>query len=145
MASESVWRRMLLVGTGLVIGVAAILALWVIPLFREDTSPYASPDTAIPVFWGFVIANALVAAALLGTALVTRRGGCASTVLLAAAGSVAPAVGFVLLIAALDLYSEGNFMQGATVLLFACAGGDLAAGVLAFTAAVVRLRQPPSQ
>ena len=145
MVSPSVWRRMLLVGTGLVIGVAAILALWVIPLFREDASPYASPDTAIPVFWGFVIANALVAAALLGTTLVTRRGGCASEVLLGAAGAVALAMGFVLLIPALDLYSEGNFMQGATVLLLACAGGDLAAAALAIAAAVVRLRQPPSQ
>ena len=144
MASESVRRRMLLVGAGLVIAVAAILALGVIPLSRADASLHGWPDTASPVLWLFVIANALVAAALLG-ATRTRRGGCASTVLLATAGSVAPAVGFVLLLTVLDLYSEGNVMQGATVSLLACAGGDLAAAVLAFTAVVVRLRQPPSQ
>jgi len=145
MASESVRRRMLLVATGLVIGVAAILALGVIPLSRAYLSLHAWPDTASPFYGAFVIANALVAAALLRATRVTRPGGCASTELLGAAGLLALASSFVLLMPALDLYSEGNLMQGATVLLFACAGGDLAAAVLAFTAVVVRLRQPPSQ
>lgn len=142
MVSESVWRRMLLAGTGLVSGVAAILALGVIPPVRTD--PRGGPDVAITIFWVLVIPNVLVGAALLGTMLVTRRAGCASKVLLVAAGLVALALGFLLLDAALaELKHPG--MQGVAVSLFACVGADLAAGVLAFISAVVRLRQPPSQ
>lgn len=141
MVSESVWRRMLLAGTGLVTGGAAILALGVIPPGRTD--PYWDSDV-IRIFWVLIIANVLVGAALLGTMLVTRRAGCASKVLLVAAGLVALALGFLLLDAALaELEHPG--MQGVAVSLFACVGADLAAGVLAFISAVVRLRQPPSQ
>ena len=142
MASESVRRRMLLVATGLVIGVAAILALGVIPGVRTHSYPGATPDRAIPALWVFVIVNALVAAALLSTILVTRRGGRASKGLLGAAGLVALAMGFVLLEGAFA-YLEERVMQGVAVLLFACVGADLAAGALAFTAVVVRLRQRP--
>lgn len=147
MVSESVWRRMLLAGTGLVIGVAAILALGVIPPVRTDTYPGATPDRVIPVLWVIIVANALVAAGLLRTTLVTRRGGSASKVLLGAAGLVALAMGFVLYLVAADIYRgpHWTFIPGATWLLFACTGGDLAAGVLAFTAVAVRLRQPPSR
>jgi len=142
MVSESVWRRMLLAGTGLVTGGAAILALGVIPPGRTD--PYWAGSDVIRIFWVLIIANVLVGAALLGTMLVTRRGGCASKVLLVAAGLVALALGFLLLDAALaELEHPG--MQGVAVSLFACVGADLAAGVLAFISAVVRLRQPPSQ
>jgi len=141
MVSESVWRRMLLAGTGLVTGGAAILALGVIPQGRTD--PYWDSDV-IRIFWVLIIANVLVGAALLGTMLVTRRAGCASKVLLVAAGLVALALGFLLLDAALaELEHPG--MQGVAVSLFACVGADLAAGVLAFISAVVPLRQPPSQ
>jgi hypothetical protein len=132
---------MLLAGTGLVTGGAAILALGVIPPGRTD--PYWDSDV-IRIFWVLIIANVLVGAALLGTMLVTRRAGCASKVLLVAAGLVALALGFLLLDAALaELEHPG--MQGVAVSLFACVGADLAAGVLAFISAVVRLRQPPSQ
>ena len=144
MASESVWRRMLLVATGLVIGVAAILAVGVIPPMRAFWSLRGEPDMASPFLWPFVIANVLVGAALLGAMLVTRQRGCASKVLLGAAGLVALAAGFVLLMPALELYFYDNSREGYTILLFACAGGDLAAGALAIAAVVVRPRQPPS-
>ena len=136
MASESVWRRMLLVATGLVIGVAAILALVAPPLWRADTSPYATPDSAIQGSWVFVIVHALVAAALLGTMLVTRRGGSASKVLLRAAGLVELALGFMGLISAVDIYAgpHFSFIPELTVLSFVCAGGALAAGALAIAA-----------
>ena len=136
MVSESVWRRMLLVATALVIAVAALLALVAPPLWRADTSPYATPDSAIQGSWVFVIVHALVAAALLGTMFVTRRGGSASQVLLGAAGVVELALGFFGLIAAVDIYSGPHFIfiPELTVLLFVCAGGELAAGTLAFAA-----------
>jgi hypothetical protein len=51
-------------------------------------------------------------------------------------------MGFVLLEGAFA-YLEERVMQGVAVLLFACVGADLAAGALAFTAVVVRLRQRP--
>ena len=123
---------------------AAILALGVMPGVRTDTSPGATPERAILGLWVFVIANVLVAAALLGATAATRRGGCASKVLLVAAGLVALGMGLEMLEGAF-FYLEHPAMQGVAVLAFACAGGDLAAAVLAFTAVVVPLRRPPSE
>ena len=144
MASESVWRRMLLVATGLVIAVAAILALGVIPPLRASAALHGLPDMVTP-FWGpFVIANVLVAAALLGAMGATPRGGCAGIVLLGAAGLVALASGLLVPLPALEFYFYDNSRDAWTFLLFACGGGDLTAGVLAFAALVVWLRKPRS-
>jgi hypothetical protein len=136
---------MLLVATGLVIAVAAILALGVIPPLRAAAALHGLPDMVTPFLGPFVIANVLVAAALLGAMGVTRQGGCASKVLLGAAGLVALAAGFVLLMPALEFYFYDNSRDAWTFLLFACAGGDLAAALLAFAGVVVRLRRPPSE
>jgi hypothetical protein len=144
MISESVYRRMLYVGAGLVIGMAAILAFGVIPPVRADLSPMASPGKAVPAIWVSVIAHLLIGAILLGTFLVTRRGGRARKGLLWAAAIVALLLGLLMVDGAFA-YLDHPGLHGVAVWMFVCVGCDLAAGVLALTTAVARRRQPPSR
>ena len=58
-------RRSLRTAAALMVGVALVVAAGVVPLTRADTFPTATPEKAVPVFWGAAILNLLGAACLM--------------------------------------------------------------------------------
>jgi hypothetical protein len=139
---EVSWRRMLRFGALLSFGVAAVVAAGVIPRVKADTFPFATPDTAVPAFWGVVMADVLVGAALLSTALMTRRGRRVRPVLIVAAGFVGRLLGLGMLDAALAFTGHGPAMRGPMIALFVCVGAELAVGATVVAAMILRRRSP---
>ncbi len=133
-----VGRVMLPIGAGILFIIALIVSVWVIPLAATDTSPIASPESAVSSFWTFTIANVLFGLAMLGATFLARSG--ASIALLVFAGLGALLFGLWLLDGAFAFANHGPNMQAVTVVLFACVGGDWLAGVLAFVGVVLLAR-----
>ena len=131
-------RVMLLIGAGIIFVIVLIVSVWVIPRVATDTSPIASPESAVNSFWVFAIANVLFGLAMLGATFFAR--GSMSTVLLVFAGFGALLFGLWLLDGAFAFAEHGPSMQGVTAVLFACVGGDWLAGMLAFVGAVLLAR-----
>ena len=75
MKNDTILRRILYVGTGLVIVVTLILAFLVIPSVIIDTSPQAQPEIAVPGILFVIIIHLVIVAALVRTTLVKQRGG----------------------------------------------------------------------
>jgi len=139
---EMSWRRMLRFGAILSFGVAAVVAAGVIPAVKADAFPLATPDTAVPAFWGIVIADVLVGAALLSTALMTRRRRRVRPVLIVAAGFVGLLLGLGMLDAALAFTGHGPAMRGPMIALFVCVGAELTVGATVVAAMILRRRAP---
>lgn len=138
MANEAVRYRLLLIAAGIFFVVAAIVGVGVIPAVKTDTYPQATPDSAISAF---IVSGILhVVLGVLVLALILRRGKQAGKVQLGAVGLLGLLLGIPLLDAASAYAYHGPGMWVATVALFACAGGDLVAGILAFTAAFLHGR-----
>ncbi|HET9921982.1 MAG TPA: hypothetical protein VFQ30_19240 [Ktedonobacteraceae bacterium] len=132
-------RRVLLwIGAGVVLLVGIIMSVGVIPVVAVD--PLAAPGTAIPSFWSNVIANVLVGTIMLVAVLGlnARRG--VETALLGLAGIGAFVLGLFLLDTAFAFVNGGSALQSVVVALFACAGADMLAGMLAVVETVLRVR-----
>ncbi len=67
-------RRSLRAAAALMVGVALVVAAGVVPLTRADTFPTATPEKAVPVFWGAAILNLLGAACLMFIGARAGRG-----------------------------------------------------------------------
>lgn len=147
MINETVLRRILYVGTGLIIVVALILAFMVIPSIRMDTSPQATPERAVHGIWVVIIIHLLIVALLIWTILVNQRGGRISKGLLVTAGVVLILLGLMVLDgASAYLGHPGPGMHRVAISMFVCVGCDFMSGVLAFFSAWnSRLLQPPSK
>jgi hypothetical protein len=133
MVSESVWRRILYFGTGLVLAVSIILACIVIPSVKMDTSIYAAPERAVPAIWVVVIIHLLIVAALIWTIIVNKRGLQINKELLVASG-VAPIILSLVMMDAAFAYIDNPDTHIAAILIFICIGFDIIAAVLSFTA-----------
>ena len=129
-----VGRVILLIGAGIIFVIVLIVSMWVIPRAAADTSPLASPESAVSSFWTFTIANVLFGLAMLGAIFLARSGW--GTALLVFAGLGALLFGLWLLDGAFSFVNHGPSMQAVTVTLFACVGGELLAGILAFAGVV---------
>ena len=147
MINETVLRRILYVGTGLIIAVALILAFIVIPSVRMDTSPQATPEKAVPAIWVVVIIHLLIVAALIWTILVIQRVGRINKGLLIASGVVLILLGLIISDgASAYLGHPGPGMHRVGISMFICVGCNFITSVLAFfTAWYSRRLQPLSK
>jgi len=144
MINETILRRILYLGTGLIIVVVLILAFMVIPSVRMDTSPQATPERAVPAIWIVVIIHLLIVAALIWTILVIQRGGRINKGLLVTVGVVLILLSLMVLDGA-SAYS-GHPDPGMHRVAVVCVGCNFLTSVLAFfTAWNSRRLQPPSK
>lgn len=146
MINETVLRRILYVGTGLVIVVTLILAFMVIPSVRMDSSPQATPERAVHGIWVVIIIHLLIVAALVWTILVNQRGGRIKKGLLVALGVVLLLLSLMVLDGASAYLDHPDpIMHRVSISMFICIGCNVIASVLAFfTAWNSRRLQPPS-
>lgn len=146
MINETVLRRILYVGTGLIIAVALILVFMVIPSVRMDTSPQATPERAVHGIWVVIIVHLLIVAALIWTFMVNKRGGRINKELLVAAGVIPILLSLLILDGASAYLNHPDpGMHKVAISMFICVGCDFIAGVLALTARYLRRHQPPSK
>jgi hypothetical protein len=119
MIHDTVLRRILFLGTGLIIAVVLIMALVVIPSVRMDTSPHATPERALPAFGVVVIIHLLIIAALVSTIKVNKQRGQINKVLLVVAG-VVPIIFSLVILDAACAYIDNPDTHSAAIFLFVC-------------------------
>ena len=145
MKNDTILRRILYVGTGLVIVVTLILAFLVIPSVIIDTSPQAEPEIAVPGILFVIIIHLVIIAALVRTILVNQRGGRINKGLLIGLG--------VLLVLLSLMVSDGAsaflnhtdpIMHRVAISMFICTGCNFIASVLALSAVWYSRRLKPS-
>ncbi len=122
--------RSLYMATTLIIVVAALLGMMVIPHVLADSSPHATPDTAVPVIRFFMIAHLLVAAAFAWTIIRNLNGVPMSPGLLLLAGLALILFGVLLVEGAFTYRDHPNF-QGTSVAMLVGVGCDFIAGIIA--------------
>jgi tryptophan-rich sensory protein len=147
MINETVLRRILYAGTGLVIVVTLILAFMVIPTVKMDSSPQATPEIAVPFIWIVIIIHLFIVAGLVWTILVNQRGGRIKKGLLIALGVVLLLLSLVVLDGATAYLDHPDpIMHRVAISMFICIACNVAASVMAFsTAWYSRRLQPPSK
>ena len=146
MSNETILRRILYVGAGLVIVVTLILAFMVIPSVIIDTSPQAAPEIAVPGILFVIFIHLLIVAALVRTILVNQRGGRIKKGLLIGLGIVLLLLSLMVLDGASAYLDHTDpIMHRVAISMFICTGCDFIASMLAFiTAFYSRRLQPPS-
>jgi hypothetical protein len=137
MITETAWRRILYVATGLVIMAVLIIAFFVIPQVKADTSPGAAPETAAKAFWVFILIQLLPVAALLYTLIFSHREGHFINGFLIAAGVILILLSLILIDAATAFLGHKE-MSTIAIFLFISIGFDFIAGVLSFIARYFR-------
>ena len=147
MSNETILRRILYVGAGLVIVVTLILAFMVIPSVIIDTSPQAAPEIAVPGILFVIIIHLLIVAALVRTILVNQRGGRIKKGLLIGLGVVLLLLSLMVLDGASAYLDHTDpIMHRVAISMFICTGCNFIASVLALlTALYSRRLQPPSK
>ena len=131
-------RRSLLTCAALLVAVALVVAAGVVPPVKADTSPHATPQRAVPVFWGIVVLNLLVATSLVFIAIrATDRSGL-SPIVLGSLAFLAFASACFLAAPAFGYRAHGPAMQTACILLFLCSAAEFLAAVLVSTTALLR-------
>ena len=131
MISKTSWNSILYVATGLVIMVVLIIAFYIIPHVKADTSPTATPERAVPAFWVVVLIQLLNVAALIYSIMFSHREGHFENGFLVTAGVVMILSSLILIDAATASLGDPD-LQGAAIFLFICIGFDFIAGVLSF-------------
>lgn len=122
-------RRILVLGAAFMLASAAVVAFDVIPPVRTDTFPLATPDRAVPAFWGNVLLALLVAAAALASSRVGSTRATLRRVLSGVLGLLALLLGLLLIDAATAFSGHGPAMHRAVLALWVCVCFDLAGGV----------------
>lgn len=138
------WRqRILMLGAALMLASASVVAFDVIPPVRADTSPGATPGSAVPAFWGNALIALLVAAAAVAS---SRLGSSRATLRRALAGIpglLALVLGLALIDAATAFSGHGPGMHGAVVALWVCVCLNIVAGIGMVGSALVRQSRTP--
>ena len=133
MISQISFRRMLYIGIGLIIAVAAILAILVIP-------PSTIPGKAIAPIWVIVIVHLLITIVFIWTIMVNKRGDRINKGLLVIAGLFLIALSLMILDGAFA-YSGEPDKPGVSFWMFICVGCDFVAGLLVLIARYFRKRR----
>lgn len=137
MISKTSWNSILYVATGLVIMVVLIIAFYIIPQVKADTSPTATPERAVLAFWVVVLIQLLNVAALIYSIMFSHREGHFENGFLVTAGVVLILLGLILIDAASASLSMPE-LRITTIFLFICIGFDFIAGMLSFMARYFR-------
>lgn len=132
---------MLYFATGLIAAVALLLVAVVIPYVFLDTYPGATPDRAVPAISITAIVHLLIAAALLWTLRVDKRGRRINKELLVASGIIPIVLGLIIIDGAFA-YLEHPGMLVASISMFVCVGFDVIGGSLALIVRYFREKKP---
>ena len=137
MISETAWRRILYVATGLIIIVILILVFFVIPHIRLDTSPHATPETAIS--GTFIVAgiHLFIIVLLIYSVMFSFREGHFENGFLITAGVLVILLSLMIIDGAIA-YLDHPDLYSTSISMFICVGFDFIAGVLSFTARYFR-------
>jgi len=137
MIRETVWSRILYVAIGLVIMVILILVFFVIPHIRLDTSPHATPETAIP--GTFIVAgiHLFILALLIYSVMYSFREGHFENGFLITAGVVLILLSFMIIDGAIAYLGHPD-LHSTSISMFIGVGFDFIAGLLSFTARYFR-------
>jgi len=73
MISKTFWNRILYMTAGLVIMVVIIIIFYIIP--QVKSAPNATPERAVPAFWGIVLFQLLIVAALIYSIMFSHKEG----------------------------------------------------------------------
>jgi Na+/proline symporter len=137
MISKTSWNRIIYVATGLVIIVVIIIAFYIIPQFKADISPTATPEKAVPAFWVIVLIQLLIFAALIYSIMFSHKEGHFENGLLVTAGVILILLGLILIDAASASLSMPE-LHSTPIFLFICIGFDFISGILSFVARYFR-------
>jgi hypothetical protein len=133
MINETVLRRILFVGTGLVFVVSLILAFIVIPSVSMDTSPQATTERAVHGIWVVIIVHMLIVITFAGTIFVNQRGFRINKGLLVVVGVVLLLLSLIVLDGASSYINHPDpGMHRIAILMFICVGCNVLASVLSF-------------
>jgi hypothetical protein len=137
MISETAWRRILYVATGLVIMVILILVVFVIPHVRLDTSPHATPKNAIKGIFIVSSIHLFIIVLLIYSVMFSFRKGHLKNGFLITAGVVLILLSFMIIDGAIAYLGHPD-LHSTSISMFICVGFDLIAGLLSFTARYFR-------
>jgi hypothetical protein len=137
MISKTSWYRILYVTTGLVILVVLMIAFYIIPQVKADTSPTATPESAVPAFWVTVFIHLFIIAGLIYSIMFSHREGHFENGFLVTDGVVLILLSLILIDAASASLDQPD-LHSTSILLFICIGFDFIAGVLSFIARYFR-------
>ena len=132
MISETVWRRIVYVAIGLVIMVILILVLFVIPHIRLDTSPHATPKSAIQGTLIVAGIHLFILAQLIYSVMFSFREGHFENGFLITAGILLILLSLMIIDGAIAYLGHPD-LHSTSISMFICVGFDFIAGVLAFT------------
>jgi len=121
--------------TGLVIMVVIIIIFYIIP--QVKSAPNATPERAVPAFWGIVLFQLLIVAALIYSIMFSHKEGHFENGFLVTAGVVMILSSLILIDSASASLGD-SYLHGSAILLFICIGFDFIAGVLSFIARYFR-------
>jgi hypothetical protein len=134
MVKETALRRMVYAATGLVIGVAALWAFVFIP--RLAMHPQAIADGVDRSSKVFFIIQLMAAAVLLGFIIRSRHGSRKIKELLFLAGILVILQDFMVFIGAVYYLQTYQGFYEVAILMLACVGANLIAGILAIIAGI---------
>jgi hypothetical protein len=137
MITKTAWRRILYVATGLVILVILILVFFVIPHIRLDTSPHATPKTAISGTFMAAGIHLFILVLLIYSVMFSFREGHFENGFLITAGVVLILLSLMIIDGAFAYLGHPD-LHSTSISMFICVGFDFIAGVLSFTARYFR-------
>ena len=137
MISETAWRRILYVATGLVLMVILILVFFVIPHIRLDTSPHATPENAIQGIFIVAGIHLFILVLLIYSVMFSFRKGHFEHGFLITAGIVLILLSLMIIDGAIAYLGHPD-LHSTSISMFICVGFDFIAGVLSFTARYFR-------
>jgi hypothetical protein len=128
MISNTSWNRILYIAIGLIVMVVIIIIFYIIP--QVKAAPNATPERAVPAFWGIVFIQLLIVGALIYSIMFSHREGHFENGFLVTAG-VVMILSSLILIDAASAFLDID-LHGAAIFMFICIGLDFIAGVLSF-------------
>jgi hypothetical protein len=137
MITETVWRRILNVSTGLVILVILILVFYVIHNVRADTSPHATPKDTIQGILIVAGIHLITLIAFIYSVKFSFREGHYENGFLITAGVMLILLSAVIIDGAFA-YLDNPYLHSTSISMFVCVGFDFVAGVLSFIARYFR-------
>ena len=137
MIKETAWRRILYFAIGLVIMVILILVFFVIPHIRLDTSPHATPETAIPATFIVAGIHLFLIVLLIYSVMFSFREGHFENGFLITAGVVLIFLSLMIIDGAFAYLAHPD-LHSTSISMFICVGFDFIAGMLSFTARYFR-------
>ena len=139
MINEINWRRLLYTVTGLVIILVLVVASFVIPSVKVDTSPMSTPESAANGLWVFVLLHLIIVAILFWAIRINKQFGRVKKGNLITVGVILVLLSLMFIDGAAAFAGHTDpVMSGVSTAMFICVGFDFIAGILAITVSFLR-------